>query len=743
MLPDLSTEARQPLNSVSNKGVGIAGAMHKLASEKGARKAKSAAANLLSREAAGVGALISAQGNIDVKMPPILPGMFVVLPSNFGDLLTNRTSHMCLTHITVPASSSLSSAKPPAIARPASRSFDSATSARQRVQTGKRNSVADMPASSGGTAASENVGIKRNFSSVSVDTAGGAITPRSLGGVISASTALTSAAVSATMANWVASNGGKELKRGGEGTTPRGSNGLSGLSEDVINISATAGDQLKAGSMRRGCAGGAGVAGGVGGGVTGTIVSLVGARLGVALSNPLQILERKMSRVSISAMDAVSRDKKRVRFNDDHLEETLKPKEGAAHLPSSYPLDLTASLKAAGTSTFQLLSAVNPITGADMNNTRPGVTWTSGAVPCATCTTSSMNITGTTFAGTVASRAPPPPIPAQSPARPGQVDSSTPRSSGGGGVEGSLAGLSVNVAAVQWSLHQSRTGAVEGGGMGGGGGREKKEGGVGGGHDTHEGQRALPQDFRNLEDYRRAVKHHHPPGPAPKGTQHGRRVLEHSRASGNTTRAPTKSAPHPFQDPSHRVAGGVGTATLRQRPTEPNKNGAGGAVLNVGATSRKPAHCHEKDSLNSMSLNVASGVRGVEFGVASSGGKSALYDIKNFGFVGPTTSNGVPTSRADTRAKGEGGGVQTSRVMARSGARVTSQSHTSQSQAQTSQSHSSRDQTAPANSQPPQQQQCGGGQGSSNMAGIFSMGLPFGGFEVPSAQADKPPTLAR
>jgi len=281
--------------------------------------------------------------------------------------------------------------------------------------------------------------------------------------------------------------------------------------------------------------------------------------------------------------------------------------------------------------------------------------------------------------------------------------------------------------------------------MGGGGGREKKEGGVGGGHDTHEGQRALPQDFRNLEDYRRAVKHHHPPGPAPKGTQHGRRVLEHSRASGNTTRAPTKSAPHPFQDPSHRVAGGVGTATLRQRPTEPNKNGAGGAVLNVGATSRKPAHCHEKDSLNSMSLNVASGVRGVEFGVASSGGKSALYDIKNFGFVGPTTSNGVPTSRADTRAKGEGGGggVQTSRVMARSGARVTSQSHTSQSQAQTSQSHASRDQTAPANSQPPQQQQCGGGQGSSNMAGIFSMGLPFGGFEVPSAQADKPPTLAR
>jgi len=566
--------------------------------------------------------------------------------------------------------------------------------------------------------------------------------------------------------------------RGGEGTTPRGSNGMSGLSEDVINISATAGDQHKAGSMRRGCAGGAGVGGGVGGGVTGTIVSLVRARLGVALSNPLQILERKMSRVSISAMDAVSREKKRVRFNDDHLEETLKPKEGAAHLPSSYPLDLTASLKAAGTSTFQLLSAVNPITGADMNNTRgPGVTWSSGAVPRATCTTSSMNITGTTFAGTVASRAPPPPIPAQSPARPGQVDSSTPRSSGGGGV--GLAGLSVNVAAVQWSLHQSRTGAVEAGGMGGGGGRQKEEGGVGGGHDNHEGQRELPQDFANLEDYRRPVKHHHPPGPAPKGTQRAWRVLEHSRTSGNTTCAPTKSAPHPFQDPSHRVAGGVGTATLRQGPTEPNKNGAGGAISNVGATGRKPAPCHEKDSLNSMSLNVASGVRGVEFGVDSNGGKSALYDIKNFGFVGPTSSNGVPTSRADTGAKGEGGEGRTSRVMARSGARVTSQSHTScesqshtsqshtsqshtsqshtsqshtsqshtsqshTSQSHTSQSHASRDQTAPANSQPPQQQQRGGGQGSSNMAGIFSMGLPFGGFEVPSAQADKPPTLAR
>jgi len=93
MLPDLSTEARQPLNSVSNTGVGIAGSFRPLTGEKGARKAKSAAANLLSREAAGMGALISAQGNIDVKMPPILPGMFVVLPSHFGDLLTNRISH--------------------------------------------------------------------------------------------------------------------------------------------------------------------------------------------------------------------------------------------------------------------------------------------------------------------------------------------------------------------------------------------------------------------------------------------------------------------------------------------------------------------------------------------------------------------------------------------------------------------------------------------------------------------------
>ena len=71
---------REPFNAVSNTAAGrahgVPGAMHKLASEKAARKAKNCAAALLSGGGSGGGALavVSAQGAVDLRMPPLPPG---------------------------------------------------------------------------------------------------------------------------------------------------------------------------------------------------------------------------------------------------------------------------------------------------------------------------------------------------------------------------------------------------------------------------------------------------------------------------------------------------------------------------------------------------------------------------------------------------------------------------------------------------------------------------------------------
>jgi hypothetical protein len=82
MLPGVSTDVggagRQPLNPVSNtpaRAMGdVAAAMQKLVSEKAARKAKSSAAALIQQEARGA-ACITPRGALDVKMPPLPPGV--------------------------------------------------------------------------------------------------------------------------------------------------------------------------------------------------------------------------------------------------------------------------------------------------------------------------------------------------------------------------------------------------------------------------------------------------------------------------------------------------------------------------------------------------------------------------------------------------------------------------------------------------------------------------------------------
>jgi hypothetical protein len=85
MLPGLAVDGsapaharREPLNAVSNTAAGrvhgVPGAMHKLASEKAARKAKNSAVALLSGGAGGALAAVSAQGAVDLKMPPLPPG---------------------------------------------------------------------------------------------------------------------------------------------------------------------------------------------------------------------------------------------------------------------------------------------------------------------------------------------------------------------------------------------------------------------------------------------------------------------------------------------------------------------------------------------------------------------------------------------------------------------------------------------------------------------------------------------
>lgn len=81
-------------------------------------------------------------------------------------------------------------------------------------------------------------------------------------------------------------------------------------------------------------------------------------------------LEKKMAKVTITGLrGAPDRAQKRVRFNDDRLEETLKPKLGCIELPSSYPLDLTGGAvgRAAGMATSTADPGMNPITGSAMN----------------------------------------------------------------------------------------------------------------------------------------------------------------------------------------------------------------------------------------------------------------------------------------------------------------------------------------------------------------------------------------
>lgn len=262
------------------------------------------------------------------------------------------------------------SAKPPNSARPSTRTFECVSSARQRVQQGRRNSLSDLPTSTntGGIEQGRRAGNKRAYSSVSVDTgSAGTSGTASTAARKSDATAATAAAVAEATACWIAVNGGKALL-----STTRQNTGQAGGAQQASASHVKAADHnggyskdIKTASFTGNIRGYVGKGGGSLAQDSCGVAS-AGAVSDVDTDHGVQALETKMSRVTIAALRG-ERDKKRVRFNDDRLEETLKPRNGATCLPASYPLDLNSTTPAAGSQSAPS-EAINPITGTRIHD---------------------------------------------------------------------------------------------------------------------------------------------------------------------------------------------------------------------------------------------------------------------------------------------------------------------------------------------------------------------------------------
>ena len=198
------------------------------------------------------------------------------------------------------------SVKPPHSARPSTRSFENASSARQRVLQGRRNSLSDIPTSkiAVGVEPGKRAGFKRAYSSVSADTGCGGASPAARQ---SDATALTAAAVADARARWIAANGGKSLM-----TTTQQATGRAGGTHGTGTSHVQAADDTAGGSrVKR-----ADVAGEVcalaarGGGSLAQRPDGAGSGGGVSDGGCVQALERRLSRVTIAALRG-ERDKKR------------------------------------------------------------------------------------------------------------------------------------------------------------------------------------------------------------------------------------------------------------------------------------------------------------------------------------------------------------------------------------------------------------------------------------------------
>lgn len=230
--------------------------------------------------------------------------------------------------------------------------------------------MSDLPTSTntGGIDPGKRTGNKRAYSSVSLDT-GCASTSgaASTAARKSDATAATAAAVAEATACWIAVNGGKALLSTARQNLEK-AGGAQQASASHIRTADHDGGYKKdvkaanfAGNIRgytgKGCGNAAQDSGGV---------ASAGAGSDADTDHGVQALERKMSRVTIAALRG-ERDKKRVRFNDDRLEETLKPRNGATCLPASYPLDLNSTTLAAGLQGAPP-EAINPITGTSIHD---------------------------------------------------------------------------------------------------------------------------------------------------------------------------------------------------------------------------------------------------------------------------------------------------------------------------------------------------------------------------------------
>ena len=453
-------------------------------------------------------------------------------------------------------------------------------------------------------------------------------------------------------AAWLSQNGGKHLLNGYKTLTPRGGggeatdqwSGSSDISKAITSVSAAAAAQLQS-TDRTGTGakepGGSeiaarGLSGGGGGGALCARLSLAGRSSvggerggrgpggaatprggldGGGDGGALGGLEKKLAKVTISALGAASdphyRAKKRVRFNDDRLEETLKPKEGCLPLPSAYPLEMTGDTvgRAAGLPTRLAGSQMNPINPITLAPGNHFSTFNFGAGD--TCDTAA-RLAASGMSATTA---------------PDMALSVTGNGAAPRAAEGSTARL--DVSSVQRALEQGGRSAVASEGRAGG------------------SVTFSASDMQSLDQYRDAVhvagpaggaggseergvrhRHHrHPPGPAPKGAPR-RRTLEHGGAQ--QQRADTRgqgargggcsAGAYHFADPDHAAAHAQGRG-----------EGGRAKVGGGGATPRKDMPCEEKN-------------RG-----------AGVTENKPFGFMAPTTNSNALSSAAGATTAGTPG----------------------------------------------------------------------------------------